>query len=191
MTNIWFILAQRPDLWERLQAEVATLNGQHPTFEKLKELKFLQAFMNETLRLYPPVPLNSRVPLQDSVIPRGGGPDGSQPLIVPKGQIVSWNLYSYHRQKDIWGADAEEFNPDRWMGKDAMRQGWHYLAFNAGPRICLGQQFALTQMGYVTVRLCQTFSGVEIRGDDKEWRETIGVVLTNKNGAKVALTPRE
>lgn len=42
-----------------------------------------------------------------------------------------------------------------------MRFGWHYLAFSGGPRICLGQQYALTEAGYVTVRLCQEFEGIE------------------------------
>jgi cytochrome P450 len=62
------------------------------------------------------------------------------------------------RRKDLWGEDAETFRPDRWDGR---KPGWEYLPFNGGPRICLGQQFALTEAGYVTVRLLQRFSELD------------------------------
>ena len=63
-----------------------------------------------------------------------------------------------HRRPDVWGDDADEFRPDRWEGK---KVGWEYLPFNGGPRICLGQQFALTEAGYVLVRLLQKYDSIE------------------------------
>lgn len=184
-------MALYPEVWKKLQAEVATLNGQHPSFEQLKELKYLQAVLNEVLRLWAPVSLNSRIPLKDSVLPRGGGPDGSAPLFMPKGKPLSWMLYAYHRQKDIWGEDAEEFRPERWLGEGAMRFGWHYTPFNAGPRICLGQQFALSQVGYVTVRLCQEFPEIELKGELREWQENSSLIISHSEGATVSLKPRK
>lgn len=191
MTTLWFILALYPEVWRKLQAEVATLDGRHPTFEQLKELKYLQAVLNEVLRLWAPVSLNSRICLRDSVLPRGGGPDGSAPLFMEKGAQLSWTLYSYHRQRDVWGEDAEEFRPERWLGEGAMRFGWHYTPFNAGPRICLGQQFALSQVGYVTVRLCQEFDGLELRGELREWQENHSLIISHSEGATVSLRKRE
>jgi cytochrome P450 len=191
LTTLWFIIARYPDVWAKLQAEIATLNGQQPTFEQLKELKYLQAVMNEVLRLWAPVSMNSRVCLSDRVLPRGGGPDGTSPLFMPAGSSLAWSLYAYHRQKDIWGPDAEEFKPERWLGEDAMRFGWHYTPFNAGPRICLGQQFALSQVGYVTVRLCQVFEGVELRGELREWQENSSLIISHNEGATVSLKPRK
>lgn len=170
---------------------MATLDGQHPSFEQLKELKYLQAVINEVLRLWAPVSLNSRICLADRVLPRGGGPDGSSPLFMPKGSQLGWVLYAYHRQRDIWGEDAEEFRPERWLGERAMRFGWHYTPFNAGPRICLGQQFALSQVGYVTVRLCQVFEGIELRGRLREWRENSSLIISHSEGATVSLKIRE
>ncbi len=177
LTNVWFILSKRPDIWQKLQADVATLAGGVPTFEQLKDLKYLKALLNESLRLHPVVPANSREAYEDAVLPLGGGPDGNAPLFVKKGTLVSWSVYTMHRRRDFYGEDAEEFRPERWLddpatGRKGLRPGWEYLPFNGGARICLGQQFALTEASYTTVRLCQAFSGIESR-DPEVWKESL------------------
>jgi cytochrome P450 len=63
-----------------------------------------------------------------------------------------------HRRKDIWGPDAEIFKPERWLSR---RPGWDYLPFNGGPRICIGQQFALTEVGYVVIRTMQRIDSID------------------------------
>jgi cytochrome P450 len=82
-----------------------------------------------------------------------------------------------HRRKELWGEDADTFRPDRWNGR---RPGWEYLPFNGGPRICIGQQFALTEAGYVTVRLLQRFS--ELEGSP---------VVANNHGLTLTSCPAE
>jgi len=193
LTNVWWLLSKHQDLWAKLQTEVASLDGAHPTFEQLKDLKFLRAFLNETLRLYPVVPQNSREAQEDTTLPVGGGPDGASPLFVPKGEVVGWSVYAMHRRTDYYGADAEEFKPERWLddpssGTKGLRPSWEYLPFNGGARICLGQQFALTEASYTTVRLCQAFSAIESRDPGNVWREKINLTCVNLDGAKVALT---
>jgi len=195
LTNVWFVLANRPDLWTKLQTEINTLGGEEPTWEQLKDLKFLKALLNESLRLHPVVPANSREAQEDTTLPLGGGPDGNAPLFIPKGQLVAWSVYAMHRRPDFYGPDAETFNPDRWLddpvtGRKGLRPGWEYLPFNGGPRICLGQQFALTEASYTTVRLCQAFEKIESR-DPEPWRESLTLTCVNLGGAKVVLTPRE
>lgn len=142
LTNVWFTISKRPDIWAKLQEEVAGLDGTLPSFEQLKELKYLKALLNESLRLYPVVPANSREALVDTTLPLGGGPDGSAPIFIEKGSLLSWSVYSMHRRKDYYGEDAEDFRPERWLddpttGKKGLRPGWEYLPFNGGPRICL------------------------------------------------------
>ena len=75
LSNVWFELSKCPDKWARLQKEVATLNGELPTFEQLKEMKYLNAVLKESLRLYPVVPENNRQAVEDTVLPLGGGED--------------------------------------------------------------------------------------------------------------------
>jgi cytochrome P450 len=63
-----------------------------------------------------------------------------------------------HSDSDFWGPDADRFIPERWEGR---KFGFNYLPFNAGPRICIGQQFALAEIAYVTVRLLQKFDSID------------------------------
>jgi cytochrome P450 len=90
-----------------------------------------------------------------------------------------------HRDERWYGPDANEYRPERW---ESLRPGWEYLPFNGGPRICLGQQYALTEASYTTVRICQQFSQLESR-DDGPWRENLTLTMCSKNGCKVALKP--
>ena len=66
------------------------------------------------LRLYPPQPSNSRVAVRDTILPVGGGLDGSSPVLVPKGMMVHLSVYALHHRRDLWGEDADEFRPERW-----------------------------------------------------------------------------
>ncbi|KAK4938643.1 hypothetical protein LTR10_020911 [Elasticomyces elasticus] len=131
----------------------------------------LLAIIHETLRLYPPVPINSRLPLHASAtLPRGGGPDGQSPVFLRKGENCDYSVYIMQRRKDIWGPDAEIFNPERWLDrqdgswKTAIGSGiddGRFLPFNAGPRICMGMNYAITQTSVVVVRLLQRFEALE------------------------------
>lgn len=87
------------------------------TWDHLRACKDLQNVIQECLRLYPLLPAIGRSAKQDTVLPTGGGPDGTQPIAVPKGAAATINLYIMHRRRDIWGEDAWEFNPDRWTGR--------------------------------------------------------------------------
>ena len=144
LSNIWFALSRNPNVWARLRAEVDALNGELPSFTKLKDMKYLKAVLNESLRLYPIVPGNAREALRDTVIPVGGGEDGLSPFFVPKGTLIGWDIYTMHRRKDVFGDDAETFRPERWLdenGRKGLRPGWEFLPFSGGPRICLGREF--------------------------------------------------
>lgn len=188
LSNVWWTMSKRPDIHAALRREVNGLNGARPSFEQLKELKYLKALLNESLRLYPIVPANGRQAVRDTILPVGGGPDGKAPVFVKKGQVCAWNLWRMHRRKDLYGEDAEEFKPERWLGEKSLRPGWEFLPFNGGPRICLGQQFALTEASYVTVRLMQEFETLESK-DGEPWQEWLTLTATGWNGCKVVLKP--
>ncbi|MCJ1250812.1 hypothetical protein MMC30_008040 [Trapelia coarctata] len=185
LSNVWWEISKRPDVWAKLRAEVDALGGQKPTFEQIKDMKYLRAVLNESLRLYPVVPGNSREALTDTILPLGGGPTGHSPLFIAKGTLLAWSLYTMHRRPEYYGPSAEEFRPERW---ETLRPGWEYLPFNGGPRICIGQQFALMEAAYTTVRVMQEFQGIESR-DTEPWQESLTLTCTGLNGAKVSLTP--
>lgn len=141
--------------------------------------------MLSALRLHPPVPLLGKTAIRDTAIPLGGGPDGQSPLFIAEGTRVFYNMYSLHRQESTYGADAQVFRPERWEDP-SLRPGWNYLPFGGGPRACLGQQYALTEACYVTIRLMQTYRRIESR-DPEPWKEKLTITLFSLNGTKVGL----
>lgn len=181
------LLARHPEVFTKLRETIISTFGtySHPqnlTFATLKSCHYLQYVMNEVLRLYPIVAFNRRKATCDTTLPRGGGPNGEDPVYVPKGKDVIYTTHIMHRRKDLWGPDADQFKPDRWANR---KTGWEYIPFNGGPRICLGQQFALTEVGYVIVRLLQRFDGIEDVDPTREIR--CGLTLTSSPADKVTV----
>ena len=188
-------LARHPEAVAKLREEILTVVGPEraPTYADLKSMKYLQNVMNETLRLYPSVPFNVRLALKDTTLPFGGGPDGTQPLHVLKDTPIGYSTLMMQRRADLYPpasetfADAETFSPDRWFNWQP--KPWQYIPFNGGPRICIGQQFALTEMGYVLTRLFQRFERVDnYMGDIDGGSPTLKaeIVLSPGDGVKVA-----
>lgn len=93
-----------------------------------------------------------------------------------------------HRRKDLWGPDADSFRPERFANR---KVGWEFLPFNGGPRICIGQQFALTEASYVLVRLLQRFDGIEAVEGELEKRAQSRLTLTSCPGRNVTLRLHE
>lgn len=139
------------------------------------------------LRTHPVVPINARFAIKDTVLPLGGGSSGKSPLFVPKGTVVMYYPYAMHRRTDLYGPDAAEYRPERW---ETLRHGWEYLPFNGGPRVCLGQQYALTEASFVTVRMLQEFAAIESRDPNGGvWQESLTLTVCSANGVQVGLTP--
>jgi cytochrome P450 len=136
MSAALFELSHNSRVLNSLRHEVEGLQGRLPNYEDIKNMKYLEFVMKEALRLHPPVPLNSRVACNDTFIPRGGGADGKAPVFVENGKMIVYQVYSMHRRPDLWGADANEFRPERW---ETARPMFAFLPFNAGPRVCPGK----------------------------------------------------
>ncbi|KZV72290.1 cytochrome P450 [Peniophora sp. CONT] len=164
-----YMLAENPHVLKKLREEVLNTIGpsQRPTHEDLKSMKYVRAFLNEVLRLYPPVPFDVRTAARDTQWP-SATPDG-QALFVPKGTQGVYSVFLMHRRTDLWGPDAEVFDPDRFIDerlhKYLVQQPFSYLPFNAGPRICLGQQFAYNEASFTLVRLMQAFDSITLARD--------------------------
>ena len=195
LSDLWFELSKHPRIFKKLHTEISTEVGTNDLdYEIIKSLAYLKATLNEILRFHPVVPENARHAYRDTTLPLGGGPDQMSPVFVPRGTVVNYSTYCMHRRKDIWGEDADEFKPERWLdtvdeqGREVkgVRPGWAYLPFNGGPRVCIGQQFALLQASYVTIRLMQSIASLESR-DPEPWKEKVTLTATGMNGCKVAL----
>ncbi|KAK0749583.1 glycosyl hydrolase family 76-domain-containing protein [Schizothecium vesticola] len=187
LSAIFYCLARHPDAVKRLKGEMAQLGAENPTWEQLKQMKYLNNVIKEAMRLFPPISTNSRTSNKETILPVGGGTDGSEPLLVAKGTSLRWSTYgTLHRRKDMYGADADEFRPERWESN--LRVGWEYIPFSGGPRICIGQQFALTQMSYTLFRFFKMVNGIEARDTGEPLLQS-NLTLSFAKGCMVAVKP--
>ncbi|SPO05308.1 related to cytochrome P450 alkane hydroxylase [Cephalotrichum gorgonifer] len=198
MSWMFFHLIRNPELIDRLKAEIAEVvptNGEHMTRKQIQNLPFLRCCINETLRLYPQLPVNVRFAARTTLLPRGGGPDGASPILLPKGAGVGWSTYHMHRLESVYGPDARVFRPDRWEDGELVRKaglGAGFLDFHGGPRVCLGKDYAIMEASYAAVRILQTYPNIRLPPDIPNEpvgaeRQNLTIVLSSAEGAKVLL----
>ncbi|KAJ7157255.1 cytochrome P450 [Mycena filopes] len=162
VTFVVYFLAMYPATCERLRNDVLEVLGadEPPTYGTLKKMKYLQAVLNETLRLFPSTPRISRSSLGTPLVI----PTSEHPALYfpPRTQVMMFSLL-LHRRRDLWGADADEFRPERWLEAETTTKlsttPFMYCPFSGGPRVCTGQEFGLNEAGFFVVKLLQRFKG--------------------------------
>jgi cytochrome P450 len=142
----WYLLCQHPKVYQQVQHEVeSVLAGRAPTYDDLAHLPYCLQIFKETLRLYPPAPV-VREALHDIEI------DG---YLVPKGYTIYILPYTIHRKAEYF-PDPETFDPERFTPAREKQLPRHaYLPFGAGPRICIGNHFALMEGQLLLATLAQ------------------------------------
>jgi len=138
---IFVMLATHPDIQEKVYGEVCDIldNSQSTSYyEKLGEMKYLERVIKETIRLYPVTAVFSRKLKEDMILPNGKIPRGVICFVIP---------FVTHRDQNIYGPDAERFDPDHFLPERCRtRHPYAYIPFSAGPRNCIGQKYAMLQM---------------------------------------------
>ncbi|RDW58872.1 hypothetical protein BP6252_13348 [Coleophoma cylindrospora] len=182
ISNTIFLLARYPQVWNRLRQVLGEL-GPSPSADALRGVPLLRDVLRESLRLYPVFARMDRAALVDTTLPVGGGSDNSSPIFVPRGTKVMCQFYALHRNPDVFGADVETFNPDRWANINP--GAWEYMPFGGGQRACLGQNKALNEASYVIWRLAREVKMLQSR-DDKDYAGQLMLIVKNANGCKIA-----
>ncbi|KAJ8732432.1 hypothetical protein PYW07_015031 [Mythimna separata] len=134
------LLARYPDVQEKVYQELLQVfgNSKRPvTAEDLPKLKYLDAVIRETLRLYPPVPIIARKVDKEVTLPSG------ITLVEDCGLVI--NIWALHRNPRYWGDDAELFRPERFLDTPLSHPA-AFMPFSHGPRACLGYQYAMMSM---------------------------------------------
>lgn len=147
----WFLLSGAPDVEATLHAELdAVLGGRAPSLADVPRLPYARAVIEESLRLYPPVPILAREALVDETIRGRRVPKGSLVMVVP------WLI---HRHKALW-SEPDNFTPERFLpgGDAAATSKFSYVPFSIGPRICAGLSFGLTESILSLATLAQAFT---------------------------------
>ncbi|KAJ3069841.1 hypothetical protein HDU99_002825 [Rhizoclosmatium hyalinum] len=178
-----FLLHKNPKAQASLMNEIHTVtNNAAPTYDQIKnEMPYANAVFHETLRLYPSVPANVKQANADVTLPDG--------TFIPKGCCVTWSPYAMGRTPAIWGDDAKEFKPERWLSMEKQPSPFDYPAFQGGPRICLGKSMAELEGVYVLVELMRRYK-IEVV-NESEVGYAFSVLLPMKNGLSVKCSLRE
>ncbi|EKM60409.1 uncharacterized protein PHACADRAFT_83524 [Phanerochaete carnosa HHB-10118-sp] len=186
LTMAGYMLAEHPDILQRLRKEILDIVGtRRPTYDDIRDMKYLRAFINGKLcRLahvptcvspqsiglhdHADTPLCSPFNVRHSAAPTvWPSPEGDH--YIPGSTRCLYSVFVMQRRKDLWGPDADKFDPDRFLderlGKYLTPNPFIFLPFNAGPRICLGQQFAYNEVSFMLIRLLQHVSNIELRLD--------------------------
>lgn len=157
MSWTWMLLSEHPEVAQRVREEAdAVLGGRAATFDDLPKLTYTERVIEEVMRLYPPVWIMERQALEEDEV-RG--------FRIPKNAIVASCPWTLHRHPALWDNptrfDPERFSPER--RKD--RHRYAYIPFGAGPRICIGNHFAMMEAKIITATLIQRFA-IQTPGPD-------------------------
>jgi cytochrome P450 len=149
LTWTWYLLSEHPEADAKLAAELdRTLNGRTPTAADLADLPYTEMVIREAMRLYPPAPAFAREPIEDVML---GGYE------VPKGSLVTIITYALHRDARFF-EDPERFDPERFAPGWVERiPRYGYLPFGGGPRVCIGNGFALTEARLILATMAQRY----------------------------------
>ncbi|KAJ4252350.1 hypothetical protein NW762_010948 [Fusarium torreyae] len=158
LSAVMYYLLKNPACMAKLREEVDsfTSKGQlshHPTYKESQQMPYLQAAIKEALRLHPATGL----PLE-RVVPKGGATISGR--FFPEGAIVGINTWVAHRDRNIFGQDADEFSPERWLQNDAdkvalMNRFW--MPFGLGSRTCIGRHISMLEMCKLIPTLVRDF----------------------------------
>eukprot|EP00249_Psilotum_nudum_P012777 c23978_g1_i1 orf=301-1866(-) len=152
------------------------------TFDELKKMHYLHAALTESMRLHPPIPTDFKYAVAKDTLP-----DGTH---IPKGCQMVYHTYSMGRMENLWGEDCMKFRPERWLrdGVFVSESPYKYPVFQAGPRICLGKDFAYIQMKLVVASLVQQFKFSV--STQHRLQYTFGISLHLANGLPVSVRIR-
>lgn len=190
----WFfyLLTKNPGVVYKILAELDTVDQSTTTQDgmvifdpdELGRLVYLHAALCESLRLYPPVPMEHKGVVAAEALPSGHE--------VQPGDKIMVSLYAMGRMEGVWGKDCREFRPERWIGEDGKPRyvpSYKFMSFNSGPRTCLGKDMAFVQLKAVAAAVVRNFEVEAVPGHVIEPK--ISIILHMKNGFKARIKRRQ
>ncbi|KAF7071738.1 hypothetical protein CFC21_076995 [Triticum aestivum] len=194
LTWFFWLVSSRPDVVARIADEVRSVRsmaGTRPgdpfTFDALRDMQYLHAALTESMRLYPPVLIDSQSSAADDTLP-----DGTH---IGAGWNITYSAYAMGRLAAIWGKDCAEFKPERWLGDDGAfrpESPFRYTVFHAGPRTCFGKEMAYVQMKSIAASVLEEFAVDVVRKNAGSGvpEHVLSVTLRMKGGLPVQIRRR-
>ncbi|XP_044480585.1 cytochrome P450 94A2-like [Mangifera indica] len=188
LTWFFMLISKHPEAEKEILNEIKE-KSDTPVYEDIKDMVYTHASLCESMRFYPPVPVDSKVAENDDVLPDG--------TIVKKGMRVAYHPYAMGRMEKLWGKDWSEFKPERWLKREedgswsfVGRDSYKYPVFQAGPRICLGKEMAFLQMKRVVSGVLKRFKVVPVIQETVEPEFVAHLTAKMKGGFPVRIEER-
>lgn len=145
----WYLLAGHPEVTAKIRSELAYILGdRRPGFSDLPKLSYLTQVIEESMRLFPPAWITDRIALEEDEI---------KGVRIPAKTIAITYIYGAHRNPEIW-EDPETFNPDRFNPENRKKiPAYAYLPFGGGPRLCIGNNFAIMEMQLILAEMIRRY----------------------------------
>ncbi|EOD46532.1 putative cytochrome p450 protein [Neofusicoccum parvum UCRNP2] len=181
-----YAISKAPAIRARLEKELKDNIAdpdQMPSLGELERLPYLAACVKESLRLAMPAP--GRLP---RVLPASGPPLVIDGQVIPPGSVIGYSAYSVHYDESVWGTDARQFMPERWMGDDAKHLENYLVTFSKGNRACIGINLAQAEIYTVLAHLFRKFD-MELLTDKLTTRDVFVQALPEE-GVQVIFKPK-
>ncbi|KAL8493676.1 hypothetical protein ACS0TY_024750 [Phlomoides rotata] len=191
LTWFFWLLSTKPEVEETILQELENIRIQNNksigdvySFDELREMHYLHAAISEAMRLYPPVPIDTKACKKDDILPDG--------TFIGKDWFISYHTYAMGRMESIWGKDCCEFKPERWIENGACKQEspFRYPVFHAGPRMCLGKDMAYIQMKSIAASVLERFAMEMVLEKGKCPDHLLSLTLRMKGGLLVRVKER-
>ncbi|ONK78491.1 uncharacterized protein A4U43_C02F19320 [Asparagus officinalis] len=190
LTWFFWVLSSRPDVENKILGEIKSIRSTYQSpdgtfsFDELREMNYLHAAITESLRLYPPVAIDTQSCRDGDTMPDG--------TFVGKKWFVKYSAYAMGRMESIWGKDCMEYNPERWLENGVFRpeSPFRFPVFHAGPRLCLGKEMAYIQMKSIVAAVIERFE-IEPVEKDRIPEPLLCLTMRMKGGLHVRVRERE
>ncbi|KAI5442265.1 alkane hydroxylase MAH1 [Lathyrus oleraceus] len=188
LTWLFYLIATHPLVEAKILQEIKEIFGGIKFEKKLgvddvKKLIYLHGAICEALRLFPPIPFETKQAIKGDILPSGH--------VVNPNTTILFSLYSMGRVEETWGKDCLEFKPERWIserGGIVHEPSYKFISFNAGPRTCLGKDLSFIQIKMVAVVILCNYRILLEENHVPSLSHSI--VLFMKNGLKVRIEKR-
>ncbi|CAL4960887.1 unnamed protein product [Urochloa decumbens] len=194
LTWFFWLVSVHPEVEDRIVREIQAVRassqqgsttGATFSFDELREMHYLHGAVTESMRLYPPVAMDTHCCKEDDFLPDG--------TFVGRGWLTTYSAYAMARVEDVWGKDCEEFRPERWLSEDGAfrpESPFRYPVFHAGPRMCLGKEMAYIQMKSIVACVFERFS-FRFVGDEERPGLVLSLTLRMEGGLPMKVIERK
>jgi cytochrome P450 len=185
LTWTFYEIIKNNNILDKLLEEItlyyntSTFDINNINWDNIKKMPYLKVVLKEVLRLHPSVPANFKYCINDDYLPNRN--NSELPYFIKNGTYIQINSYTLHRIKNLWGDNANEFYPERWLNKEYTKNlhPYQYIPFHSGPRRCLGEKLALNEASILICKILLKYKFTFIENKKIQYSNSLTLPIQN------------